>query len=225
MNKNMSTQQTRLFKTVFYVLILQLIWGLINFKVNGEKINEIKINKNLLRINHSFKVRKLSQKVDCLRDSFNNCVCPGSCMTHRNNNSYCLVKNCYTWKSDDSENKGTCEQTGYNHVTPIVLSAIPFTSMIGIGYAIIERWDLFGMQLGILLGPCCLICCMNFAAFYHENKDDGDVLNEKASLIQVCSKCFSCCWVFALLIMWILSIIWVATPGEILDGDGCPLVF
>ena len=230
MNKNFNAQQTRLFKTVFYVLILQLIWGLINFKVNGEKlnkdkVNEIKIYKNLLRGNHSFYTRKLSQKVDCLRDSFNNCMCPGSCMTHKGNNSYCLVKNCYTWKSDDSKNQGECEQQGYNHVAPMVLSAIPFTSIIGIGYAVIERWDLFGMQLGILLGPCCLICCMNFTAFYQENKHDGDVLNETASYIQLCSKCFSCCWSVALLVMWILSIVWVATPGEILDGDGCPLIF
>ena len=43
MNKNMNTQQTRLFKTVFYVLILQLIWGLINCKVNGEKITNVNI--------------------------------------------------------------------------------------------------------------------------------------------------------------------------------------
>jgi hypothetical protein len=227
----MNTQQTRLFKTVFYVLILQLIWGLINCKVNGEKITNVNIQNfvenKLLRgkNNYSFVSRKLNQKVDCLkRDSFNKCICAGSCMTHKGNNSYCEVEKCYSWTPDNTENKGTCTQLGHKSVAPIVLSIVPVTSMLGIGYGIIERWDLFGMQLGILLGPCCLMCCLSICiARQTADPDDNNDATEAGTIIF--GKCVGCCWGVALLIFWILSMVWMSTPGEILDGDGCSLIF
>lgn len=224
MQITMNNQSKTLFKSVIYILIFQLIWGLLNFTVNGEKNIQNNFKNKFLRKNNYFTVRKLSQKVDCDRDSFNNCMCPGNCMTHRNNNSYCVVKNCYKWNKDDTKSKGSCEQIGHEHIAPLVLSAIPFTSVMGIGYAVIKRWDLFGMQLGVLLGPCfILICCC--CCFTLCKKSDDDELGDTVLCGDILSRCFSCCWGVALLVLWILSIVWVATPGGILDGDGCSLIF
>ena len=238
--KTIPKQSTTLFKFVVYILITQLIWSILIFSSNAEKLKETSINstnfnsikfnsiKSYLRkqANH---LRILSvntvatEKVDCSRDTSNNCVCPGSCMTHSNNNSYCVVKNCFTWVKDNTENKGICKATGHDHLAPIILSSIPFTSVLGINYAIIERWDLFGMQLGVLLGPCCLLCCLCVLVL-RENDKNEDALSGPGCY-ELFTRCFSCCWAVALIMLWIMSIVWTATPGNITDGDGCPLVF
>ena len=239
-SKTIPKQSTTLFKFVVYILIAQLIWSILIFTSNAEKLKETSINStnfNSIKFNsiksylrkQAKHLRILSantvetEKVDCSRDTSNNCVCPGSCMTHRNNNSYCVVKKCFTWVKDDTESKGTCKATGHNHVGPLVLSAIPFTSMMGISYAMIERWDLFGMQLGVLLGPCFILCCLCVLLLRKTDNDD-DTLSGPGCY-ELVTRCSICCWSFALTILWIMSIVWTATPGNITDGNGCPLVF
>lgn len=202
-----------LFKSTVTIIVLQtILWILF--------INKTYAFKNITIINNNFRgtnlnVKTNAEKVDCTYNNNNpQCICPGSCMKHISNTSHCELNQCYKW----DVNLKKCKESGTDHTTPLILNAIPFTSILGIGYGLIGRWDLFGMQLGILLGPCMLVCILFCIAFYKDRED-----NNSLELYTCINNCLGCMWSITLIVFYILSIIWVATPNAIVDGTGCPL--
>ena len=171
-------------------------------------------------------LRETSEIVDAPIKSWNCstvdnvCKCPESCMVKKPGENYCVMKDCY--KYDD--NLGVCERDGFHYGGPLALQAIPFTGVFGSGYGNIGRWDMFGMYMGVTIGGCCFIlitlCCCLFAC-PHDN-DDSD--NKETGLL-VWSKCGYCLWGVSILGIYIMGIVQMATPGNLIDGNGCPLIF
>jgi len=151
------------------------------------------------------------------------CKCPYPCLEQVKNENYCIAKKCYTFDT----NLGQCKKSGYDHVAPLVLQAIPITGVFGSGFGNIGRWDLFGMYMAVLFGGCCFLimsamcclCCCN------KNDDEIEVANDKESYMKCAVNCGGCIWAIILLVFYILGIVWTATEGGVLDADGCPLVF
>ena len=163
---------------------------------------------------------KVENKIQCTYTQNNPgvCVCPGSCMTNENNSTFCVLKKCYNWNTD----LGKCEESGANFVGPLVLQAIPFTGVFGSGFGNIGRWDLFGLYMGILFGGCFLVICLSglLLCVCPSGDDDG---TQKESCIACSTQCSGCIWGVTVLVMYILGIVWMATPGDMLDGNGCLL--
>jgi len=153
------------------------------------------------------------------------CECPYPCLEQVKNENYCIAKKCYTFDN----NLGQCKKAGHDHVAPLVLQAIPFTAVFGSGFGNIGRWDLFGMYMGILFGGCCLIlmgsaCCL-CCCKEKETDDEYSLMNDKESFIKCFGNCGACIWAIAILVFYILGIVWTATEGRVLDANGCPLIF
>ena len=150
----------------------------------------------------------------------NICKCPESCMIQKSGETYCVLKDCYKY----DENLGLCAQDGYHYGGPLALQAIPMTGVFGAGYGNIGRWDVFGMYMGITIGGCLFILVTLCACLFvcPEGKDDTD--SKETGLI-VWSKCGYCLWGVAVLVFYVIGIIQMATPGLVIDGNGCPLIF
>lgn len=150
----------------------------------------------------------------------NTCKCPESCMIQKTGESYCVLKDCYKY----DENLGLCAQDGYHYGGPLALQAIPMTGVFGAGYGNIGRWDVFGMYMGITIGGCCFILATLCACLFvcPEGKDDTE---SKETGLLVWSKCGYCLWGVAVLVFYVIGIVQMATPGLVIDGNGCPLIF
>jgi len=153
------------------------------------------------------------------------CECPYPCLEQVKNENYCIAKKCYIFDN----NLGQCKKSGKDHVAPLVLQAIPFTGVFGSGFGNMGRWDLFGMYMGILFGGCCLIlmgsaCCLCCCSA-KETDDEYSLMNDKESFMKCAANCGGCIWGIAVLVFYILGIVWTATEGRVLDAYGCPLVF
>tara|TARA_B100000674_G_C37945590_1_gene964797 strand:+ start:537 stop:1190 length:654 start_codon:yes stop_codon:yes gene_type:complete len=210
---------TQLFKITFYSLIIQLL--LLSLSVyRGESY--------VFRHTFHNEGRNLKDVVDdtlikmpCYKNFNNSCLCSDSCLEpiyENKTNIYCSPKYCWSFK------KNKCISKGANYIAPLVLNIIPITSIFGVGYAVIERWDLVAMQLGVIFGPCLLFCGSLCCNLWCKNKqDDGEkeVLNTDCT--DICTLCFQCSYSITIIVFWIYSIVWVATPGEIHDGNGCYL--
>ena len=196
----------QLFKITFYTLLIQIIiW--------------------ILSINTSFASDVVIKKFPCENTTTTDCVCKFDCLIpyKEKNNTYCREKKC--WKFYDER----CYPNGMNFMAPTVLNAIPFTSVLGVGYGALQRWDLVGMQLGITFGPLVLFCCIigNILVCCNKSNDGDD--NESNNNCD-CDEAtpffvniYNCCYTILLIIFWILSIIWVSSPNQIKDGKGCYL--
>ena len=149
----------------------------------------------------------------------NICKCPESCMIPEKTENYCVLQNCYKY----DENLGECSEDGFNHLTPVILQAIPFTGVFGSGYGNIGRWDIFGLYMGISLGGCTFILCSFCGCLFCCPQDKDGETKETALLCW--SRCGYCVWLMVLLGFYISGIIQMATPGSVLDENGCPLVF
>ena len=200
-----------LFKSTIAVLLLQcLLWFII---INKSAATNVSSGNNI-RIRGLNSVSVKEKQFDCNYHSNTICKCPGICMTQYNNESYCVLKKCFHWDTDENE----CKGSGKDHTAPLVLNAIPITSQLGIGYGIIERWDLFAMQLSITMGPCILLCFITCCLI------GSDTNSDKTQTSGLClSHCVSCLWVIAILIFYVFAIVWTATPDALLDGTGCHL--
>ena len=150
----------------------------------------------------------------------NICKCPESCMIQKTGETYCVLKDCYKY----DENLGLCAQDGYHYGGPLALQAIPMTGVFGAGYGNIGRWDVFGMYMGITIGGCLFILVTLCACLFvcPEGKDDTD---SKETGLLIWSKCGYCLWGVAVLVFYVIGIIQMATPGLVMDGNGCPLIF
>jgi len=197
----MHLNSNKLFQTTIYIVIFQIIiWSLANGAA-AESLRTTPRNLNLLTGNIKCKYQSSSTE----------CLCPGSCMTQIGNTTNCSLHKCYAWNA----NSGLCEQTGQNHITPLVLQAIPFTGIFGAGFGNIGRWDLFGIYMGVLFGGCCfiVIATLLFAACTGHTEEEATGF----------TSCNTCLWSIALTALYIWGIVKIATPGDILDGNGCPL--
>ena len=171
-------------------------------------------------------IRGLTEIVDAPIKSWNCsivdnvCKCPESCMIQKPGENYCIMKDCYKY----DENLGECAQSGYHYGGPLALQAIPMTGVFGSGYGNIGRWDMFGMYMGITLGGCLFILLTLCACLFvcPEGKDDTD---SKETGLLVWSKCGYCIWGVAVIVFYVIGIVQMATPGLVIDGNGCPLVF
>ena len=197
-----STSSQTLFKLCLFSLILQLILWLTtaeNLRYAGRELETTN------KVNCSF--------VDTV------CKCPYSCYEQYKTENYCVVKKCYTY----DENLGKCKQGGYHSTGPIVLQAIPFTGVFGSGFGNIGRWDLFGIYMGVFFGGCCSVillslCCLCVCP-------SGNEEGKKEGALMCFGQCGLCLWAVAILVFYILGLIWITTPGTILDRNGCPLIF
>ena len=54
-------------------------------------------------------------------------------------------------------------------------------------------------------------------------KDDDSDSYTSEGIMSCCMYCIGCIWAISILIMYVFSIVWTATPNAILDGSGCPL--
>jgi len=99
-----------------------------------------------------------------------------------------------------------------------------FLGYLGVGFGYMGRWDLFGLMMGLILGPCIIsciaVCCCKKAA-------DGDE-GEQSSLLAsggacgALSACLVCLVPFAQFGVLLWSIIAIANYS-IDCGNGCPL--
>ena len=210
---------THLFKITFYSLIIQLLlWSLSVYRGEGYVFRHTFHNegRNLKDV-----VGDALNKIPCSNNSNNICECSHSCLEPKYENKttvYCTPKDCWSFEKDK------CISKGHNYIAPLVLNIIPLTSVFGLGYAAIERWDLFAMQLGVMFGPCILFCGSLCTCLLCKNKtDDEEEEVLKTDCTDVCALCYKCSHTIVVLVFWICSIVWVATPGEIHDGAGCHL--
>ena len=200
---------TQLFKITFYTLLIQvIIW--------------------ILSINNTVATDVVIKKFPCENTTTTKCICKSDCLIpyKEDNNTYCREKKC--WKFYDE----SCYPNGMNFVAPTVLNAIPFTSVLGVGYAALQRWDLFGMQLCITFGPLLLFCCIigNILICCDKPNDSYDIENNNDNNKCDCDeatpvfvKVYNCCYTTILITFWVLSIVWVSSPRQIKDGNGCYL--
>ena len=155
------------------------------------------------------------------------CVCPYTCFEQFEKTYYCVAKKCYSY----DENLGRCEAAGTDHIGPLVLQAIPVTGIFGAGFGNMGRWDLFGIYMAVLFGGCLFICItvgMCFCCPCFNNLDDQEIgPNDTCGhAVGTCwSSCGSCLYGTTVLVFYILGIVWTATPGMVLDPNGCPLKF
>ena len=166
-------------------------------------------------IGEESKPLKLSRRTEstngipCKSGDAQTCVCPGPCMNHVANTTYCDVKKCYKWDA----NLGKCEDDGPAFMPAIILQAIPFTGVFGSGFGNMGRWDLFGVAMGIFFGGLVLACI--FICLCNDTNDD----NGKAS----CSvSCYTCLLSIAITTYWIWGIVVIANKS-ILGPNGCKL--
>tara|TARA_B100001093_G_scaffold487591_1_gene523997 strand:+ start:2523 stop:3143 length:621 start_codon:yes stop_codon:yes gene_type:complete len=151
------------------------------------------------------------------------CDCPYPCLEQYKNENYCIAKKCYEFDKD----LGKCKKSGIDHTGPLVLQAIPFTGMFGSGFGNMGRWDIFGMYMGIFFGGCCFIivstiCCLLCC----NNKNDEEAtFDDKESCMKCATSCGACMWGTVVVVFWIIGIVQIATEGQVLDSNGCPLIF
>lgn len=202
-NKKMNSL-SQLFKLTFYSVIIQLIIWILS--INSSTANVV---NNI----NTYPCKNV--------DKNNICICEKKCLTHYvyENKTYCKLDSCWKYKDDE------CLPNGKNYITPLIFSVIPFTSVFGVGYGILERWDLFGMQLAITLGPIVLFCCGGCFAVCCCNKNDSlnEIDDDSTVYTKIFGSIYKCCFSILLLVFWVLSIVWVATPENIKDGNGCYL--
>ena len=195
----MNLNSSKLIKATIYTVLFQILIG-----SSGATAQSIRISPRNLNV--------LNEKVKCTYPSSSAlCVCPGSCMTQVGNTTDCALKKCYAW----NENLSACEETGKKFITPLVLQAIPFTGVFGAGFGNIGRWDLFGMYMGVLFGGCCFVALSTACCAACTNSGESEA--------QSLTACTSCWYSIALTALYIWGIVKTATPGDILDGSGCPL--
>tara|TARA_B100000925_G_scaffold277891_1_gene246265 strand:+ start:405 stop:1022 length:618 start_codon:yes stop_codon:yes gene_type:complete len=150
------------------------------------------------------------------------CVCPYPCLEQYENRDYCIAKKCYEFDND----LGKCKKSGIDHTGPLVLQAIPITGMFGAGFGNMGRWDIFGMYMGIFFGGCCFIIIASVSCLCCCNKsDDLAPLDDKESFMKCATSCGACVWATVVIVFWIIGIVQIATEGQVLDSNGCPLVF
>ena len=124
MSKIPATMRSKtIFNAMFYILLVNLVI----FNVSSNPMN-------LLRHTQRNLVEKT--KFNCT-GSPTNCKCPYPCLEQFEKSSYCVEKKCYKF----DENLGQCKEDGYDHYTPLVLQAIPFTGVFGAGFGNMGRWD------------------------------------------------------------------------------------
>ena len=131
-----------------------------------------------------------------------------------------MAKKCYTY----DENLGVCKEEGTDHVAPLVLQAIPFTGIFGSGFGNMGRWDLFGIYMAALFGGCCFVVITSVSCACFCNNAETDTPSD-TDHTECWAKCSSCLWVSGILVLYVLGIVWTASPGMVLDTNGCPLVF
>ena len=195
---------SQLFKITFYTLLIQvIIW--------------------ILSINSSIATDVVIKKFPCENTTTTNCACKLDCLIpyKEENNTYCREKKC--WKIYDE----SCFPNGMNYVAPTVLNAIPFTSVLGVGYGVMERWDLFGIQLAITFGPIVLFCCCVCGNVLYDFRPKDTNVNELEESnyinIEKMSNVYTCCHGVLVITFWIISIVDTATPNKLKDGNGCYL--
>ena len=197
------SQSSQLFKFTFYALLIQFVIWLISMNVSFAQV----VDSN--------------EKYPC--DKFyknNTCLCEKSCMAvyTYNNKTSCKVKDCWKYKDDE------CLPNGKNFIAPLILNAVPFTSVLGIGYGVIERWDLFGIQLAVTFGPLILLCCVGCCCICCSKNETVNEIEDNSTIwIELYTKIYQCLYSILILTFWILSIVWVSTPQGTLDGNGCYL--
>ena len=199
----MNPHSSKLFKATMYIVLFQIVIGSLARGVAGEGASLRTSSRNL---------NVLTDNIKCTYPSSSaKCVCPGSCMTQIGNTTNCSLKKCYAWDEDSS----VCKHAGQNHITPLILQAVPFTGIFGAGFGNMGRWDLFGMYMGVLFGGCCFIVLATGLCAACTGHTEEEVAP--------CTTCNSCLWSIAILALYIWGIVKTAEPGAILDENGCPL--
>lgn len=165
----------------------------------------------------------ITDSIPCSEIVNNSCVCKQTCIephnTENNTNSYCKLMSC--WRLEDSR----CKPTGKNYISALIFNIIPITQPFGIGYVILERWDLVGIQLAVTFGPFVLFCggLCGYIMYEIKKKEDTDILDKDNLNTTVFTQIFQCCHSILLTTFWIMSIVDTSTPGAIKDGNGCYL--
>ena len=82
------------------------------------------------------------------------------------------------------------------------------------------------MYMGIFFGGCCFIIIASVSCLCCCNKSDELApLNEKESFMKCATSCGMCVWAIIVVTFWIIGIVQISTEGQVLDSNGCPLVF
>jgi len=181
---------------LFLNLIVQTVSGNTYFR----KFNSIR------KLNSSVEV---NDRVKCIMNKNNSCVCPGTCMEINNTEDYCLLENCWNW---DTENL-KCAESGPDYKSTLTLQAIPFTGIFGAGFGNMGRWDLFGIGsiiwgVGTII-PCILLCV--YIVSYIQ-------INPVTVFRLYCGI-----FILVILVYWIWGIIQIVNKN-VLGPNGCPFV-
>ena len=187
--------------------------------------NAFNYELNSLRLNDPLRNRKLDSvniyKISCEKDNNGKCICPGNCFTFDNSTKKCYAIDCWKWNSIEAK----CEKAGKEWLPAIILQGIPLTGVFGSGFGNIDRWDIFGMYMGIVFGSCVFICIINCCCLVFNNAEDKEAIGK------VTTSCFTCIWAVVILAFWIWGIVVIANrevdaPWTSWDGNSimCPLI-
>ena len=148
-----------------------------------------------------------------------NCTCPANCLFYNSESNGCHPMDC--WKYSDVLK--TCNSAGKEFLPALILQIT--LGAFGSGFGNIGRWDIFGIFMGVFFGGCLFICfcgCLCSAL----NKEE-----DKESATHAGTKCGSCLWSLAVLIIWIWGIVIIANKdvlGSWTNYKGepilCPLI-
>ena len=109
-------------------------------------------------------------------------------------------------------------QHGESHMTT-ALTLQAFLGWSGAGFLYIDRFDLFWIAIGCLVGPCLFTCVM-LVCFYDILAPETEV---DGNMVGMAMTCVACLCPIATVVMWVWGIVIIANRG-ILDGAGCGLV-
>jgi len=143
----------------------------------------------------------------CVVPNNKNCTCQYNCFQANAKNDLCVLKPCKAWDSIAE----TCTCGGAPKTLAIVFQAIPVTSSIGVGWAIIGRND-WAMSIWIPMGVITLLACSSICC---SDKNGEGVMLPIATILGGLFALYSC-------VLWIYGIVVMATD-DILDGNGCHL--
>ena len=205
----MTTTNNNTFKICLFTIIFSIILWL------GSAHNITSLRSSYRMLNS-----ETISSINCTYTIGSNCKCPYTCYEQFEDTNYCVAKKCYTY----DENLGTCKKLGKDHVGPLVLQAIPITGVFGAGFGNMGRWDILGIYMAVLFGGCCFIILTSVlcACVCNNGEENITKTNEAAQCWTYCSGCL---WTIGILVLYIWGIVQMATPGMILDTNGCPLVF
>ena len=115
----------------------------------------------------------------------------------------CIARKCYKW----DEYLGRCDSVGPSKTKGLILSIIPFTSALGIHWAVAGQWDWFVVNIVTSCGFCALtILLLGCSLCLCKTRTSEDF----SECWGVFSKCVLPIQTIGIAVLWIMGIVMIA---------------